>query len=227
MLTDKQVKFIGCGSNHTCVVTQGESDKIFAAGYNTEGECGLPFKNAYKDVTEVEHTCLAGRSISQTAFGYCTFILVLSNYLDHTILLTSSNEIFTYGYNYYGQLGTDNITNSHVPQLLRIDGVGPWNSIKVFAGGHHSIVVVDGIDVYMCGSKTYGQLGSGLHSETGGVSQLTMSKIDIKPKYPIHDIICGMYHTFIRCGIFSDDHKTSRFRESMYRCSKFVDLIIN
>jgi hypothetical protein len=76
-LQGKIIKFIGCGSNTTSVVTTGATcDQIYAAGYSTEGECGLPFQTAHTNLTEVDHECFKGRRINQIAFGYCKLCLL-------------------------------------------------------------------------------------------------------------------------------------------------------
>lgn len=75
----------------------------------------------------------------------------------HSIALRSNGTVWTWGWNWYGQLGLGNQTNSTVP--VAIPGLG--NVIAVAAGSEHCLVVrLDG-SIAAWGSNDHGQLGDG------------------------------------------------------------------
>ena len=72
----------------------------------------------------------------------------------------TSGRAAAWGYNSYGQLGTDSTTNSSVP--LAVNSAGPLTGKRVSAisaGAHHTCAVADG-QAFCWGSNGNGQLGN-------------------------------------------------------------------
>lgn len=55
----------------------------------------------------------------------------------HTLVLTTKNEVFAFGWNCHGQLGINNRVNQHEPVKLMIS-----SAIQIAAGFYHSVVMV-------------------------------------------------------------------------------------
>lgn len=77
--------------------------------------------------------------------------------LHHTVVLTLAGEVFTFGSNQYGQLGTGDLQApvSGVAQVKKINGV----IVQVAAGANHTILLNHKGAVYTFGHFQKGQLG--------------------------------------------------------------------
>ena len=99
--TDKTVIGVACGNDHCLVITSEEKNNLYVAGSNASGQIGLG-----NSVTE-QTTFLNGVTnlIDKTIIGvYCGG--------NSSIVLTSENEIYVTGSNYYGQLGLPSTPNA-------------------------------------------------------------------------------------------------------------------
>jgi alpha-tubulin suppressor-like RCC1 family protein len=88
---------------------------------------------------------------------------------DHTLVLTSTDQLYTFGYNYYGQLGdptTAKTEKGHpTPTLLGLPGAtGPVTEIA--AGVFHSLVLTAAGQLYAFGRNRFGELGAVTNSGT-------------------------------------------------------------
>ena len=90
-----------------------------------------------------------------------------SNYA--TLTLRANGEVWGYGYNGYGQLGTGDKTNKTVPTYTGIN-----NIVQIALGYYHAIAVDKDGYVWTWGTNNYGQLGIGT---TGGSS---LEKVQVK-----------------------------------------------
>ena len=88
---------------------------------------------------------------------------------NHSLAVTASGQLYAFGYNEYGQLGST--TNSGTgnpnptPTLVTLPGeVG--RVTQVAAGGDHSLAVTASGQLYAFGINAFGQLGSSANSGT-------------------------------------------------------------
>ncbi len=80
---------------------------------------------------------------------------------EHSLALTDSGDIYSWGSNYYGQLGlgtSGSGTNKDTPQKVTVNGV-KFTDIAV--GVSHSLALTDTGVLYSWGVNEYGQLGLG------------------------------------------------------------------
>ena len=88
---------------------------------------------------------------------------VISLGIFHSSALTSEGRVFTWGYNYYGQLGDGTILNTNIP----IDLTGDLNLgldekvVDVELGEYHSMAITSNRRIFTWGRNQYGQLGNG------------------------------------------------------------------
>lgn len=85
--------------------------------------------------------------------SYCTFAIAKEN-----------NDVYAWGLNNYGQLGTGDNENAYIP--VKVDSLteindDPKTSIKIASGQHHSLIVTSQGSVFSCGRAEYGRLGVG------------------------------------------------------------------
>ncbi|EWM20781.1 regulator of chromosome condensation -like protein [Nannochloropsis gaditana] len=152
------VKEIFAGSVHTCALL--EDGRIFSWG-----KCEYTGHGLQQDVLSPLHLdAFQGQLFAQVSVGPGGY---------HTITLSTTGEVYTWGHNRVGQLGYTN--NEEVPRnnegahflptprrVKTLAGGGPPLRIqKVIAGWGHSAVVCGNGDVYICGRNFQGQLGLG------------------------------------------------------------------
>ncbi|XP_058468268.1 E3 ubiquitin-protein ligase highwire isoform X2 [Malaya genurostris] len=82
-------------------------------------------------------------------------IVQISCGLHHTVVLTLSGEVFTFGSNQYGQLGTGDLQPISGAHLVKI----PHMVSQVAAGSNHTVVLTSKGIVYTFGNYQKGQLG--------------------------------------------------------------------
>lgn len=92
----------------------------------------------------------------------------------HTAVLASSGTIWTWGSNYYGQLGDGTTVDKLVP--VSVTGLAP---VMLVANGEYqtSAITYDG-SLWTCGQNNYGQLGDGTNIDRATpVQSLNLSGI--------------------------------------------------
>jgi hypothetical protein len=112
---------------------------------------------------------------------------------DHTLLLTSSDEVYAWGSNYYGQIGKDGKDWQNTP--IKVNGFNGERIVMISCGGWHSMALTESGRVYSWGYNGFGQLGIG-----NTIKSNTPKLIDLKPII-IVKICSGRYH----CLLLSND----------------------
>ncbi|MBI5778435.1 MAG: putative Ig domain-containing protein [Planctomycetes bacterium] len=87
----------------------------------------------------------------------------------HSIVLKNDGTVWTWGYNYFGQLGDGTTTNRLTP--VKIPGL--TNIIAIAGGGYHSIALKDDGTVWAWGLNDKGQLGN--NSTTNSLTPVQVS----------------------------------------------------
>jgi alpha-tubulin suppressor-like RCC1 family protein len=147
------------GGFHSLVLTA--SGQLYAFGENIFGQLGI----AATSGTEVDNptpalVTLPGAvgGVSQIATGY-----------NHSLAVTSSGQLYAFGDNRFGQLGTatNNGADTANPTPARVTLPGQVGAITQIAAGYgHSLVVTSGGQLFVFGDNLDGQLGSSANSGT-------------------------------------------------------------
>ncbi len=79
-----------------------------------------------------------------------------------TCVITTSGEVYCWGYNEYGQLGNNSTTDSSIPiQVLGVGGSGTLsNIVQISVGVYYACALTASKTVYCWGSNGSGQLGN-------------------------------------------------------------------
>ena len=75
----------------------------------------------------------------------------------HTVALDTSGNLYTWGYNNYGQLGDDSTIDKDEPTLIEHPEEKAWVSTSI--GAYHTVATDINGNLYTWGSNAYGQLG--------------------------------------------------------------------
>lgn len=137
------IQQIRCGNNHNLVLN--EAGQIFSWGSNNYGQLGLACE---------EESIPLPRMVKRLAVFT---VIQISCGAHHSLALTNVGELYSWGYNNYGQLGIGNNNNQNAPCLVvSLLGV-PINYIA--AGGNHNCILTKSGGLFSWGRNTFGQLG--------------------------------------------------------------------
>lgn len=124
-------------------------DRVFAFGANGWGICGFGHENAVEEPQEVEE--LRDKRVQSFFFGN-----------DFALALTEDNQVFGWGANYCGQLGTGvttEVDDRSVPVLFEFFRERTVKQIS--CGYFHSLVLTTDGHVFGWGWNAHGQVGCG------------------------------------------------------------------
>jgi alpha-tubulin suppressor-like RCC1 family protein len=153
-----QITQIAAGAYHSLVLTA--TGQLYAFGQNTHGQLGTATNNGTENPnpspTPVNLPGASGR-IVEIAASY------------HSLALTSTGQLYAFGYNRYGQIGTaaGNGTNDPNPTPAPVNVPGANGRIvQIAAAGNHSLALTDSDQLYAFGFNRYGQLGTATNNGT-------------------------------------------------------------
>ncbi|CAM8962192.1 unnamed protein product [Rhodiola kirilowii] len=170
------IKGIACGGRHSAVIT--DAGALLTFGWGLYGQCG---QGSTDD--EMSPTCvssLLGIRIQEVAAG-----------LWHTVCISADGDVYSFGGNQFGQLGTGVDQAEVLPRLLDASSIENTRVKGVSCGARHSAVITEEGQVFCWGWNKYGQLGLGDVVDRGTPCEV---KIDgCIPK----NVACGWWHTLI------------------------------
>mmetsp|Transcript_28803 Transcript_28803/g.51702 ORF Transcript_28803/g.51702 Transcript_28803/m.51702 type:complete len:989 (-) Transcript_28803:130-3096(-) len=173
-LSGKQILGVSCGDAHTVAWT---ADGVYSFGHGKYGQLGHgETKNI---LTPTPISVLTGKKIVGAACG-----------ASHTVVWTEEDEVFSFGYGKYGQLGHGDTSNQLVPTLVQsLRG-------RAMAGGAcgqgHTVLWTTEGEVCSFGLGGNGQLGSG---DKG--SKMLAARIPFFKGKKVAGAECGANHTFV------------------------------
>ena len=150
-LAGKTIVQVAAGADHSLAL---DSDgALYAWGSNAYGQLGngTTTNSSVPVAVKIAGTPLAGKTIIQIVAG-----------ANHNMVLTSDGAVYTWGWNYHGQLGNNTKTNSNTIVAVQTIGtpLAGKKIVKIAAGQGHSLALTgDGI-VYTWGRNDTGQLGN-------------------------------------------------------------------
>ncbi|UJF31315.1 RCC1 domain-containing protein [Paenibacillus hexagrammi] len=131
----KAVSLAAGGSDTFAIRPNG----VFGWGVNTYGQLGIGSN-------------LSAQSPKQLELGD---VSAISSGNAHTLAVKNDGTLWSWGQNYFGQLGSTGLDNQSMPvQVSTLTDV-----VSAFAGNNHSIALLANGTVWTFGDNTYGQLG--------------------------------------------------------------------
>lgn len=175
-LCKKRIKSFAYGSGpHVLAIT--ENGELYSWGHN--GYCQLGNGNTNQGL-------LPGQILSDLAYRKVVDIACGSH---HSMALTNEGEVFAWGQNNCGQVGSGTTTNQPVPRKV-VAGIGTRRCIAISCGQTSSMAVLDSGEVYGWGYNGNGQLGLG-----NNVNQANPCKVANLQGTVITKVVCGYAHT--------------------------------
>ncbi|KAI9157477.1 hypothetical protein LWI28_023232 [Acer negundo] len=170
------VKGIACGGRHSAVIT--DAGAVLTFGWGLYGQCGQGSTD--DELSPICVSSLLGIRIEGVAAG-----------LWHTICISSDGDIYAFGGNQFGQLGTGGDQAETLPRLLDAPGLENVNVKVVSCGARHNAAIAEDGKVFCWGWNKYGQLGLGDVIDRNVPCQVTIE--GCVPK----NIACGWWHTVL------------------------------
>ncbi|XP_043917383.1 probable E3 ubiquitin-protein ligase HERC4 isoform X4 [Protopterus annectens] len=165
---------IACGRHHSLALSQ--DGKLFSWGSNTFGQLGITKETA--SLSSPHHlVSLEGIPLAQISAGGA-----------HSVAVSLSGTVFTWGRNNAGQLGLGSTEDECSPNIVK--SLESKKTIFVSCGEEHTAILTKDGMVFTFGAGGYGQLG---HNS---------SRNELKPRLvaellgvQVSQIACGWYHT--------------------------------
>jgi alpha-tubulin suppressor-like RCC1 family protein len=180
---NKKVLYVDCGLCHTAILTDEKYNNLYTCGYNWAGQLG--------DGTKIDRYIFTRIIINLN----WKKIISVSCGESHTAVITdeANNNLYTCGWNDYGQLGDGTTEDSST--FKRIVTSISGKLIKLDCGLYHTVVLSDETsnNVYACGYNWAGQLGDG--TKTDKYVLINISRHISGKK--VTNVSCGDSHTVI------------------------------
>uniref|UniRef100_H2LCV9 RCC1 and BTB domain containing protein 2 n=1 Tax=Oryzias latipes TaxID=8090 RepID=H2LCV9_ORYLA len=138
----------GTQSEYIVWICSSIDGEVFAWGHNGYSQLGNGTTN-HGLTPALVSTNLLGKRVTEVACGS-----------HHTIALTADGEVFAWGYNNSGQVGSGSTANQPTPRRVS-SCLQSKVVVNVACGYAHTLALTDEGFVYAWGANSYGQLGTG------------------------------------------------------------------
>ncbi|XP_017205802.1 RCC1 and BTB domain-containing protein 2 isoform X2 [Oryctolagus cuniculus] len=177
-LSGKKIACLSYGSGPHVVLATTEGE-VFTWGHNAYSQLGNGTTNHGLVPCQIS-TNLSNKQVIEVACG---------SY--HSLVLTSDGEVFAWGYNNSGQVGSGPTANQPIPR--RVTGcLQNKVVVNIACGQMCSMAVVDTGEVYVWGYNGNGQLGLG-----SGGNQPTPCRVAALQGIRVQRVACGYAHTLV------------------------------
>ncbi|XAR71988.1 hypothetical protein NMG60_11018467 [Bertholletia excelsa] len=170
------IRGIACGGRHSAVIT--DAGALLTFGWGLYGQCGQG--NTDDELSPTCVSSLLGIRIEGVAAG-----------LWHTLCISYDGNVYAFGGNQFGQLGTGADQSETLPRLINAPSLENKHAKMVSSGARHSAVVTDDGEVFSWGWNKYGQLGLG-----DVIDRNIPCQVHIEGCVP-KTLACGWWHTLL------------------------------
>ncbi|XP_043284859.1 RCC1 and BTB domain-containing protein 1-like isoform X3 [Venturia canescens] len=176
VLSQKGIKAFAYGIGpHVLALT--EKGEIYSWGHNGFCELGNGSSNQVSTPAKIE-TNLADKVVVEIACGS-----------HHSLALTNEGEVYAWGQNSSGQVGSGISTNQNTPRKVNSSLAGK-KVVNIACGQSSSMAVTNYGEVYGWGNDSVGQLGTSKY-----VNQPNPHKVGGLSGIVIEKVVCGYSHT--------------------------------
>jgi len=163
--------------------------------WESTGDGGLPLCAARAEITSTRATDSAPAEVSETTAGICATAVSAGNF--HTCAVTLDGDVWCWGANNSGQIGTGTTSDDPVlgPQQVKTPVSVEFTEVSAGGDYHTCAVTTDG------GVWCWGAGGLFVGNGTSGDDVLTPVKAKIPESVVVTGISAGSYHT---CAVTAD-----------------------
>jgi alpha-tubulin suppressor-like RCC1 family protein len=180
------------GAPSPAVAPTSIAGQVFAFGLNNDGQLGSTANSGTKNPNPTPALVVlpgATGPVTQVATG-----------VNHSLVVTSTGQLYAFGQNYYGQLGNANAVGSRganpIATLVTLPGAtGPIT--EAAAGSNYSLAVSSTGQLYAFGDNRYGQLGNA--NNNGFLAANPTPTLVALPgaSGPVIEVSAGSFHTLV------------------------------
>ncbi|XP_068652203.1 ultraviolet-B receptor UVR8-like [Aristolochia californica] len=184
------IKMIAAGAEHTEAVT--EDGDLYGWGWGRYGNLGLGDRTDRLVPEKV--SAVDGQKMVLVACGW-----------RHTVCISSTGSLYTFGWNKYGQLGHGHFEDLLVP--LQLEALRNYPISQISGGWRHSMAVTYEGKLYGWGWNKFGQVGVG-----DNIDHCSPMEVKFPAEQKVVQIVCGWRHTLAlteRQDLFSWGRGTS------------------
>ncbi|KAE8810905.1 ultraviolet-B receptor UVR8-like [Hordeum vulgare] len=167
------VKMIAAGAEHTTAITEGGD--LYGWGWGRYGNLGLSDRDDRSVPEKV--SSVEGEKMVLVACGW-----------RHSVSVSSSGALYTYGWSKYGQLGHGDFQDHLVPRKLEALKDVPISQIS--GGWRHTMAVAEDGKLYGWGWNKFGQVGV-----EDNVDHCSPVEVNFPDEQKIVQVACGWRHT--------------------------------
>ncbi|EOA13376.1 hypothetical protein CARUB_v10026414mg [Capsella rubella] len=168
-----RIKMVAAGAEHTAAVT--EDGDLYGWGWGRYGNLGLGDRSDRLVPERVTST--GGEKMSMVACGW-----------RHTISVSYSGALYTYGWSKYGQLGHGDLEDHLVPHKL--EALGNSFISQISGGWRHTMALTSDGKLYGWGWNKFGQVGVG-----NNLDQCSPVQVRFPDDQKVIQVSCGWRHT--------------------------------
>lgn len=210
-LGGRKITQVEAGYEHSLLLA--DDGTVFSFGRNTLGVTGLGTTTGITTVaTPIVTTNLGGRRITQVATG------AFGSFGEVSLILSDDGTVFSFGDNYYGQLGLGTHGNTVVSVATPIDtsNLDGRKITQIATGGQHCLLLADDGTVFSFGSGGDGQTGLGNFGYNTVATPIVTTNL---MGHKINQISAGAFNSLV----LADDGSVFAFGSSAARQSGFPD----
>ncbi|KAG9491407.1 hypothetical protein GDO78_000091 [Eleutherodactylus coqui] len=176
VLSGKKIESLSCGSGpHVVIITS--DGEVYSWGHNAYSQLGNGSTNQALIPCQVS-TNLVNKKVVSVACGS-----------HHSMVSTSDGELYAWGYNNSGQVGSGSTANQPIPRRVT-SCLQNKIVVGIACGQMSSMAIVDNGEVYAWGYNGNGQLGLGSSG-----NQPTPCRIATLQGIRVEQVVCGYAHT--------------------------------
>ena len=168
------------GFNHT--ITVSDDGVVHSFGQNCDGQLGL---GHYLKQIILPNPILNLPKIKEISCGF-----------NFTVCIDNEGELWSFGQNNYGQLGTGDTTNYNNPQ--KIADIPPVRSVS--CGGYHVLIITNDSNLWSCGINDAGQLCLGNTENQSKYHQTSFEYISKISAGGFHSLFQNSQGEIFGCG---------------------------
>jgi len=157
--TTNQIKIEKIASGMNFCLALSADKKLYAWGKNEFGQLGCGNKTQQIKLSTPQLVPLHNIKVDKIFAGE-----------DHCALISEDNEAFIWGFGLDGRLANKKKANSNTPIKIELEGKSV-KFAKVACGGHHTAMLTENGDLYMCGNGRDGELGNGDNLSSAAVAR--------------------------------------------------------
>jgi uncharacterized repeat protein (TIGR02543 family) len=183
---DDQVIYVAAGNNYSLAIT--DTGRVFSWGDNA-------FEKLGNNSTTRQH--IPNEITERFELETEDQIVYIDGSSSHSMALSTTGRVFTWGRNEYGQLGDDSKSDRHVPTEIteQFPLIGDDQVILINSSGAHTIALTENGRVFAFGRNTYKQIGDGSTTHRQIPTEVLSSRFNLDEADKIIFVDAGASHS--------------------------------